>query len=303
MTITKILYPTDFSDHSHRALHHALFLARQYKATLHILHAIVLHGEDPYNPELHFPALDEIEKELEKKASERMLHMIQDSSVHEVSIVRAQERGVSPAPVILDYAAKNGIDLIVMGTHGRRGLRHLLMGSVAEEVVRMAPCPVMTVRHNGHAADKVKMDVIVVPVDFSEHSRNALSRAKEMADIYGATLQILYVFDFPNYPAFYHSVENVVFDSVKRIEGKSKDELQKFYGETKGPEVKAEFHVLDGRASHEIVEFARKHKADLIFMATHGLSGIQHLLMGSVAEKVVRSAECPVLTVKASKTI
>ncbi|NUM79878.1 universal stress protein [bacterium] len=298
MTINKILYPTDFSDHSHRALRHALFLARQYKATLHILHAVVLHGEDPYNPELHFPALDEVEKELEKKASERMLHMIQNSSVKDVSIVRAQERGVSPAPVILEYAVKNDIDLVVIGTHGRRGLRHLLMGSVAEEVVRMAPCPVMTVRHNGHVSETVKMDTIVVPVDFSEHSLKALSRAKEMAAVYDSRLQVLYVFDFPNYPAFYQSVENIVFDSIKRIENKSIDELKKFYAGAEGSDVKAEFHVLDGRASHEIVEFASKQHADLIVMATHGLTGLQHLLIGSVAEKVVRSAECPVLTIK-----
>ena len=89
---------------------------------------------------------EEIRRRLEKTAERRMAAQIQDSDAGELEVVRAQRRGISAAPVILEYASGIDADLIVMSTHGRRGLTAALLGSVTEEVVRLSECPVLTIR-------------------------------------------------------------------------------------------------------------------------------------------------------------
>ena len=97
-----------------------------------------------------------------------MESIIKSYHATEMKIVKRHERGIAPAPVILDYAEKNEIDLIVMGTHGRRGLKHLLLGSVAEEVVRLSASPVLTIHEQKEPIPFTStMERILVPVDFS----------------------------------------------------------------------------------------------------------------------------------------
>jgi len=146
LRIKKILYTTDFSECSIGVLPQAVYLANKYNAELHMLHAIVLHAFDPLNPEYQFPDIDNLVSLFEKNARERMDYELLNDELKNINIIKIQERGFSAAPVILDYCKENDIDLIVMGTHGRRGLGQLFLGSVAEEVVRLAECPVLTVR-------------------------------------------------------------------------------------------------------------------------------------------------------------
>ena len=214
----------------------------------------------------------------------------------EVTVVR----GVAAAPVIVDYAAEHDIDLIMLGTHGRRGIRHLLLGSVAEEVVRTAHCPVFITRAAGPETPKTTGHLtILVPIDFSRHARLALRHAKMLAASVGARLVLLHVIEDQVHPAFYGISIQSVYDLVPDIEERSLRELEQFCRETEGPEVEARFLVRYGTPVPEIVALTKVEEVDLIVMATHGLRGLEHFMMGSVTEKVLRRSSVPVFTVRA----
>jgi nucleotide-binding universal stress UspA family protein len=151
--ITRILVPVDLNHHSARAFEYAAMLARQFGASLELLHVIddpfvsgawSADGFDPYIPDLINRLVDDARQRLRDMKD---VVAMDGDEVEPVVLTGA------PAPTIVDRAAAGAFDLIVMGTHGRRGLAHALMGSVAERVVRTAPCPVVTVP-NLTAADR-----------------------------------------------------------------------------------------------------------------------------------------------------
>ena len=186
-----------------------------------------------------------------------------------------------------------------MGTHGRRGPARLFLGSVAEEVVRHAPCPVLTLREEKAPKAIEAVEKILVPVDFSPYSQEALSYGKEVAALYGAGLQVLHTIEEPAYPYFY--TPGGTYSPVEQLEAlreKAEEALDKMLSETPGPEVPAERFVATGRPASEIARFAEERGSDMVVIATHGLTGLERLLVGSTAEQVVRLAHCPVFTVK-----
>jgi nucleotide-binding universal stress UspA family protein len=296
--IDRILFPTDFFPCAAQALDHALFLAGKYRAELHMFHAIVLHQDDPHNPTHHFADLEEIQTRLEELAASEMSAAVGPHEGSGIEIVKVQRREISAAEAILGYAEERDVDLIVMGTHGRRGLGYLFLGSVAAEVVRYARCPVLTIREWPEPREVGRRERILVPVDFSDHAGIALSHAKEIAAIYGARLMLLHVIEETLHPAFYVTGKTSIYEMRPDIRERCVEAMERFCAEASGPEVEVEYYTGDGRAAHHIVAFAEERDADLIVIPTHGLTGLRHLMMGSVTEKVVRRAPCPVFTVK-----
>ncbi len=295
----KILFPTDFTRCAWQALPYAIHFSRKYNAEIHMLHAIVLHDDDPHNPAHHFPDTEKLHALLKESASKQMSIAIEKHDANDLEIVQVHERGISAAPVILEYASGKDIDLIVLSTHGRRGVGHLLLGSVAEEVVRHAPCPVLTVREREEPKPIEAFERILVPVDFSDYSRQALLYARQIAGSCDAGLQLLHVIQDVVYPVFYSTFSLSLHGLVDQISVKSKEALEKLVQETGEPDIPYDIEVVAGNPPSRIVDYARTHDTDLIVIATHGLTGIEHFLMGSVAEKVVRQSPCPVFTVKA----
>jgi len=298
ISIKKILYPTDFSRCAGQAFAHAVHLARRHGAELHISHVTVLHDDDPHNAAHHFPEVQDVLSHLEDLAHQDMAAVLREYHVRDLETKCINVRASSAAPAILEYAEDNDIDLIVTGTHGRRGLKHLFLGSVAEEVVRLSNCPVLTLREREEPQPVAAMTRILVPIDFSEHSRRALVHAKWIASWYNARLDLLHVIEEQLHPAFYGTGRTSIFEVMPDIRTKSKEKLGHLLEDTPGPNVMTESYVIGGRASGDIVEFAKANHSDLIVIATHGLTGIRSLLLGSVTEKVVRMAPCPVLTTK-----
>lgn len=296
LRITKVLYPTDFSRCAGHALPHTLHLAKNYEAELHLLHALVLHEADPSNLSHRLPDMEELYLALEEHADTQMRTAIEEHGEAGFTIRSAQVRAMSAAGAILDYATENEIDLVVMGTHGRRGLRRLLLGSVAEEVVRLAPCPVLTVPERDERGSPANIERIVVPVDFSEHAKLALAYALELGEAYDAHLHLLHVVDEVIYPDFYPPVIPSGSSITEELRDQSLERMKMLLSEFAGAE--AAVHVRAGRAAPEIADFANDQKADLIVIASHGLTGISHVLLGSVTEQLIRRAPCPVFTVK-----
>jgi nucleotide-binding universal stress UspA family protein len=295
MNIKRILYPTDFSTTARQALTHALFLAEQYQAELHLLHAVVLHEYDPNDPEHHFPEPKELLKRMFEIADSEIMELLEEQH-GALEIHEAKRKGFAAGEVILDYAAEIDADLIVMGTHGRRGAARLLLGSVAAEVVRRAKCPVMTLGHREDPQSIEAIERLLVPVDFSEHSRAAIRYAEDLAVRYEAGLQLLHVVEVPTYPYFYVPPEEEYIESRKDRAAQALNELA---SELLSTDVVCSTHVANGRAASEIMRFSEENDCDLLVITTHGLSGLDRLLMGSTAEEVLSRVSVPVLTVKA----
>lgn len=292
LNIAKILVPTDLSESAEEAFRHAAFLADWHDAELHLLNVTGRHMHAYEAMREGFPFDDEtLARMLQpEQGADRRLPRREELTIEQEQIKRA-----SPAPAITEYADGRDFDLVVMGTRGRRGVDRLLMGSVAEEVVRTAGRPVLTVREGADVAPGEAIRRLLVPIDFSEPSRLALRHAKELAMTYGAEIDLLHVVEEVALPTAY-GVEPVSFVVPDVVENSEKV-LAQMAEEEIGYE-----HVvvqsLPGYPSTTILDYVDEREIDLVVIATHGRTGMDRLLLGSVAEKVVRRAACPVFTVK-----
>lgn len=149
IALKHILVPTDFSEPSHVALRYATALADRFGACIHLLHAIQSPFEQPWAAEIYAVSMADFEQVARRESDLEMAKMLSAADREKYCACLVTEVG-PPFLTILNYAAREAIDLIVMGTHGRGAIAHLLIGSVAENVVRKASCPVLTVRHPEH---------------------------------------------------------------------------------------------------------------------------------------------------------
>lgn len=139
---------------------------------------------------------------------------------------------------------------------------------------------------------------IVAPVDFSDHSRRALDHAIELGRQFGAEVELLHVLEDPSLPSFYAIGAQALYGKQPDLETAAREALEKEVADRR-EEVPVQTYLVHDDAARGIVDFAEEREADLIVIASHGLTGLQHLVMGSVAERVVRRSQCPVLVVKA----
>lgn len=147
IALKNILVATDFSEASDAALTYGRTLARTFGATLHVMHVTENVYLQAFGSEAYIPSVPDLQLDVDEAARKQLDQLVIDSDNSGPATRKVLRTASSPARTIIEYAGAEGIDLIVMGTHGRSGVAHLLMGSVAERVVRAAPCPVLTVRH------------------------------------------------------------------------------------------------------------------------------------------------------------
>jgi nucleotide-binding universal stress UspA family protein len=274
LAIRTILHPTDFSEHAARAFKLACTLAREHGARLIVLHVatsppIVLPDGvvSDYNVDDYLAGL---RAELKRVQAS-------DSAI---GVEHRLEQG-DPATEIIRVATDVNADCIVVGSHGRTGLLRLLLGSVAEQVMRKAPCPVLTVK-----ADRSGPEIrhVLHPTDFSERSRFAFDFACSLARDYRAQLIVLHVMPVP-------------------LVQEKRDYREEMSGlldrmEAPDPRVRVERRLEQGDPAPQILRVAEETGSDLIVMGTHGRTALSRLTMGSVAEEVVRQAHCAVMTLK-----
>ncbi len=290
-----ILMATDFSAPAACAQAWAVEFARcsGSGARLHVIHCVPLH-------------------ELERAQAERQLPLTVPPELDDVVASRSVVRAVAPELGIVEAAKRLGAQLIVLGTVGRSHLSHVLLGSVAERVVNLAGCPVLTVRspdlkpadvpdgaaYQG-AAPMVSIRTILCPIDFSDCSRAALENAEEFARRFDATLIVTHIVEPVLYPVAYGMppVSPVAFEDGARAS--AVNALAPLIDGLVKRGIKARPLVDAGNAATRICDLAKQESADLVVLATHGYTGMKHLLLGSTAEKVVRLAPCAVLAVKA----
>ncbi len=291
MTPRRILAATDFSDTAERARHAALILARGFGADLHVLHVRVLL-DDPHLEEDHKL---EIER-LRGAADDGERDALQPSeSDPEVTVEIHQARGLDVAEVVRETSATLGCDLIVMGTHGRRGVGHLLLGSVAEKVIRTAPSPVLTVHRHARLPENGVRRILVAH-DFSEPSSLAVRVAGSWARALEADVELIHVVEPVVYPEFY-SVDLLPDELMTRIRNRSIEALESTAA-TLLRDVPCRVEVFTGKAGKSIVAAAARDDIDLAVIGTRGLSAVENLLLGSVAESVMRQCPVPLLAVR-----
>ncbi|MCK5323031.1 MAG: universal stress protein, partial [Desulfobulbaceae bacterium] len=247
---------------------------------------------------------DQLETEMVRSSEERLDSFLEEN-MGRSSIPFAGEVLKGHVTVeILNCAEREESDLIIMGTHGYSRFEKMLIGSVAEEVVRLGPCPVLTVNPNKEG-DKMKdIKKILVPVDFSDNSVKLLESAIDFAGKSEAELLVVFVvedmFTFSGLSIPHIAIDvdqferEMVEGSKKRLEGYLEDNME-------GIDVSYSAKVLKGNVAEELCGCAENEKVDMIMMGTHGYRGLEKVLIGSVAEKVVRTAPCPVLTINPYK--
>jgi nucleotide-binding universal stress UspA family protein len=289
MKIRRILLPTDLSQAADRALKQAVELAAQHRAKIDIFHVATLERLDPARVQ---QALDAYMAKVEKEVFEDLETRSDAIRTRGIEVETAVVRRPYPVDGILERIGETEPDIVVMGTHGRSGLRKLFLGSVAASVVLEAPCPVMTVAMEAEVAEGKKgFDAILVPVDFTEYSEKAIEAARALVAPSGKLI-LEHVVSTPVHPSFYAGGVARVFQLRPDLPGLIGEKLSELY---QGP---SEIVVSEGGAAEEILETAKSKKAQLIVMGTRGLNRQDYLLLGSVTQKVIGRARVPVLAVK-----
>jgi nucleotide-binding universal stress UspA family protein len=294
MNYRNLVVTTDFSSTANHAVKQAIILASRFKAKLTILHARVEHEDDPTTITAKLKSINLGDEQLKERIRKNLPENYERYSVEIDYLVI---KGYSAHSAILKYLNSNKTDLIIIGTHGRSGVERFLIGSVAEKVVRHAPCPVLTVSEKSGIKDN--FPVIVVPFNFGKHSKLALHAAAELAVYMGKELHLIYVVDQEVHPALYSWGMKSVLDIIPDIVQKAEKEMDKAAAEI--PEAD-KIHIVKkvdaGEPYKEIAHYVKEVNADLVVIATHGLVGLDRLLLGSTTERIIRSVKSPILSLK-----
>jgi len=299
--IRQILCPVDFSDYSRRALDHAFAIARWYTSTVTVLHvfssapvAAVGPGPVVLEPIVLTPVdRDQLLADVKAFAEMERAPAI---------TINAVVREGNTAGEILEHAANMKADLLVIGTHGRSGFERLILGSVAEKVLRKASCPVMTVPRR--LPDAVPTGPLIYrrilcPVDFSESSLGALQYGISLAEEIDAQLTVLHVVAHEfEYTA---DVEYKAGMRIGEFLKEREDALQRRLREVIGGVSEAcrvKSLMTRGKPWREMLRVAEEEDSDLIVMGVQGRGAVDLLFFGSTTQHVVREASCPVLTLR-----
>ena len=305
----RILVPLDGSPLAEAILPEVVDLATLHGAEVLLLRVALVHA---------IPGVDQTEAQVRAvEEAEAYLAEIERRLAAQGLPVRGAVRYGRAVEEILDHVQSQRADLIAMSTHGRSGIRRFMLGSVAEAVVRAAPVPVLLLRGRTLAVRQEagvpatprprpaelaapSIHHILCPVDFSEPSERAMEYAGDLAQQFGADLTVLHVVYDPlditcshiPHPPLEQLREEMVREAEHTLHGQVHRALRFL--------PRAKTAVVAGPPFRQIIRYAREHHVDLIVMGTQGLSGLDRLIMGSTAERVVRTAPCPVVSIRAA---
>jgi nucleotide-binding universal stress UspA family protein len=282
-----ILFPTDGSDGATAGLEYVLDVAAAHDATLHLLSvANTTRG-----------ALDTLahDETLEDRAREAVDEAVERARERGVTVVDVVERG-NPHRVVCDYAESAGVDVVVMPTRGRHGLERFLLGSTTERVVRRCEVPVLTVRPDGDATATYPFENVLVGVDGSNCSRAALDVGVAVADQEDAALHLLSVVDVA---ALGPEVRTEYLEDALEADARSVVDAAAAHASSAGVDPAADSVVFGSSVSRAIRKYVQENDVDLLVVGTHGRTGFNRYVLGSVAEFLVRTSPVPVLTVRA----
>jgi nucleotide-binding universal stress UspA family protein len=290
--IESILCPVDFSEFSVAAYQYARSLAWHYKATLLLQHVLYPFHEAFAGHGSTTDCYEKICRQLRTEAKEKTRRF---ARLHAVAGIRPEcvvQDGLV-TDLILSLAEERAVSLIVMGTHGLRGIDRLMLGSVTERVLRRARCPVLAVRRPAHHVtssvrdpEPVHLRKIVLCTDFSDHAHRASEYAVSMAREYGAELTLLHVLEtFPSAT----DVENATTEVLRQLDQTVPSDQRG------GCNVRCTVRI--GKPHQQIIQLALETEADMVIVGVRGRGSLDTALFGSTAYRVLQLGSCPVLAV------
>jgi len=290
ISISKILCPVDFFPASDAAVNYAVGLAANYDARIHLLHVVA-----PLVPTAYEYAIDTtaIMDSIEKNATEEMKTLA--ARAKEAGVCADMELRIGDVyDQIKECIEAETPDLVVMGTHGRRGVERWFMGSTTEKLMRHSPVPLLTISASGEkVATAPRFRRILVTTDFSDGTADALAHAFSVAQENDSRIMLLHV----------------VHDATADVSGKYRDSLIKGVDKQLKDLISAEARnwcdvvicVKTGVPYRIILRTLEDEKVDLLVMNIHGKGMLDRALLGSTAERVVRAASCPVMLIPPMK--
>jgi nucleotide-binding universal stress UspA family protein len=301
LSIQNIVVPIDFSEMSIEAIKIARRLARRFTTSIHLAHvrqfdylADFVAPVPPMVPFSFMPYEQNGERSVLKNLNAlARRYGVSSPTCHVLG-------GAPPFDEICRVAQEIPADLIVMPTHGHTGLKHVFLGSTAERIVQHSSCPVFVTRGNAvqsNNGSRFKIKTILVPVDFSGCSREGLRYAIGFANEFGATVILLHT----TYLGYIYSSEGTAIYDIpglqKAARKTAEHKMRELVRSVNFGDVKFETVFTEGSPVLDICAYAKDHDVDVIITSTHGLTGFKHVLIGSIAEQVVRHAPCSVLVV------
>ena len=286
VALRNILFGTDFSSVSEAALSYALSLARRYDSQVYVAHVIRPDAYQLVPPDAMGSVLEQTRRYAEQKMADLLISGRLRGIPHQVLLGQGDLW-----PVLSDMLAKHEIDLIVVGTHGRTGVRKLLLGSAAEEIFRLSRCPVLTVgpRVLSEAPTETDLRQILYATDFAPTSERAAAYALSLAQEHQAHLTLLHVVQE-------HS--DISPHNKARLTGFFSRRLQEMVSEEAELWCDPEFAVEFGVPADCILKVAGDRQAHLIVLGVRRSATFAGHLPPATAYKVVCQGQCPVLTVR-----
>ena len=290
--IGRILCPTDFSEFSDMAFRYALSIAQHYRGELFVQHVVESwqHPEAAFVPGHYYL---EFQSRLLHKGEDELQRFVKHHASNGIRPEPVVEQGIA-ADSILALAEAQKVDLIVMGTHGRRGFDRLMVGSVTERVLRKAACPVLAVHKPSHDflssrdQDPSHLNRILFCTDFSENSLRALSHALSLTAEYNAELTLLHVLkDIPSGS----SIDEATATAMEQLDNLIPPE------KLKAGRIKSKSIVRRGSAYEQIIQLALEAQTDVVTMAVRGRGALNAAVFGSTTYRVIQLGPCPVLAV------
>lgn len=308
--IGNILSPVDFSPFSRHALAHSVKLARWFGSTVTVLYVYPPPVEPPPPlfggtpgpmPPVPFPALTVSPERLQNEMAEALNTFVAGMDTAGVEL-RLHARPGRAVPAILADAAALPGDLIVLGTHGHGGFDRLVLGSVAEKIVRKAPCPVLTVPPPVGDPPPTGLEIlerILCPLDFSDASLKGLEYALALAKEADAEVMLMHVIEgLPDLPHWRQPNDPAILEYLRLSEEHAVSRLRSVVPQDARTWCHPEELLMTGKPYEEILRVAREQDVHLIVMGVHGRNPLDLMLFGSTTNHVIRASTCPVLTLK-----
>jgi nucleotide-binding universal stress UspA family protein len=289
--VDSMLVPTDGSAHAVAAAKQSFLLAEGFDATVHVLNVVDVQQAAGLFDAGGVPP--EFIERLKSDGETAVQSIATMPGAH--GTVQTAVREGAPGESIREYVTEKDIDLVAMGTHGRRGVERIFLGSVTESVVSRSPVPVLSVRATESTGDQHSYDEILLATDGSDQAAAAAEWAMTVAAVFDARLHALTVLDsgqtfgLPNFTA-----PGDVLESVE-IEGESV--INAVVSEATDRGIEAQGAVLKGAPATEIRSYASENDVGLVVMGTTGRSGLKRHLLGSTTARILRRSEVPVLSV------
>jgi nucleotide-binding universal stress UspA family protein len=291
MQLKSILCPIDFSDFSVAAYQYSLSLAEYYKARLVALHVVELWKYPFADYAAHEADYAKFCNAMDEGGAVQLRRFVEQYPAGAIQPELVIHRG-SASNCILAVAQEENLDVIVMGTHGRRGFDRLVLGSATDRVIRKAACPVLVVSDSSHKAlctgpdGRHCLKRIVYCTDFSNNSEQARGYAISLASEYGAELTLMHVVEKASDAA-----------GQEQILSKRRQALDKIVSEVESSNLKVKPEVRFGKPYEEIVRHATEAQASIIIMTARGGDAVDRAVFGSTTYRVIQLGPCPVLAI------